>query len=70
MTKVDLTDKRLCSKSSHTELFCRRDLPKYFAKTSEENTCTRVFLKVKLQAIDLQLYLKMTLAEMLPCGFF
>lgn len=65
MTKVDLTDK-----SSHTELFCIRDLPKYFAKTSEENTCTRVFLKVKLQAIDLQLYLKMTLAEVLPCGFF
>ena len=38
-------------------------------QNSQENTCTRVFFLIKLQAWDLQLFKNETLAQVFSCEF-
>ena len=40
------------------EVFCKKKVFLDISQNSQENTCARVSFSIKLQALDLQLYLK------------
>ena len=54
--KTEITSKAPISRSSRTEVFCKKDVLRNVAKFTE-NPCARVSL-IKLLASGLQLYLK------------
>ena len=57
-SKVDgLTNQRIFDRSSQSDVLCKICVVKFW-QNSQENTCTGDIFKIKLQAVDLQLYSK------------
>ena len=62
------TPKETNHRSSRPEVFYKKVVFKNFGKFTEKHLCQSLFFN-KVAGLDLQLYLKKTLAQMFSCEF-
>ena len=55
------------SRSSHPELFCKRDVPRNFAKFTEKHLCQRLFFNKVVDLRPATLFKKETLPQVFSC---